>query len=97
MRNQIEKTLLQLCSLKKKFEENIIIKINNIDNFDNSIILVDKNKPEKAFIKVESRPIGKSGKERISDLVFRDDNEKDYSELKKLYDDIRENSKDYVC
>ena len=97
LKNQIEKTLSQLCNLKKRFEENIIIKVNSTDNFDNSIIHVDKNKPEKAFIKVESRPIGKSNKERTSDLVIKEDNEEDYSEFKKLYDDLLDSSKDYVC
>lgn len=59
LKEQIEKSITELSNLKTKFKENVTIKINNRDNFDNSIILVDKNKPEKAFIKVESRLLGK--------------------------------------
>lgn len=64
LKEKIEKSIDELSNLKTKFKDNVTIKINNTDNFDNSIILVDKNKPEKTFIKVESRPIGKSGIER---------------------------------
>lgn len=88
--------ITELSNLKTKFKDNVTIKINITDNFDNSIILVDKNKPEKTIIKVESRHIWKSGIERGSDLVFREDNENNYSEWKKLYDDILDSSKDYI-
>lgn len=51
----------RLWYLKRKFEERkLIIKNKSIDNFDYySIILEDKNKLEKTFSKLESRPIGK--------------------------------------
>jgi hypothetical protein len=51
----------RLWHLKGKFEERkLIIKNKSIDNFDYySIILEDKNKLEKTFSKLESRPIGK--------------------------------------
>jgi hypothetical protein len=75
LKEKIERSITELSNLKTKFKDNVTIKINITDNFDNSIILVDKNKPEKTFIKVESRPIWKSGIERGSDLVFREDNE----------------------
>jgi hypothetical protein len=95
-KEKIERSITELSNLKTKFKNNVTIKINITDNFDNSIILVDKNKPEKTFIKVESRPIWKSGIERGSDLVFREDDENNYSEWKKLYDDIFDSSKDYI-
>lgn len=95
-KEKIERSITELSNLKTKFKDNVTIKINITDNFDNSIILVDKNKPEKTFIKIESRPIWKSGIERGSDLVFREDNENNYSEWKKLYDDILDSSKDYI-
>jgi len=52
---------------KRKFEERkLIIKNKSIDNFDYySIILEDKNKLKKTFSKLESRPIGKLGTERV--------------------------------
>ena len=94
LKKQIEDSLRELCELKNN---NLIIKTNNKDNFDESIILIDKNNPETSFIKVESRIKGKSPDIRPSDLAFLNDNEKFYSEWKSLYDGILNDSKDYVC
>lgn len=44
-------------------------KIKSIDNFDYSINLEDKNKLEKIFSKLESRPIGKLGTERVISYI----------------------------
>lgn len=44
-------------------------KIKSIDNFDYSINLEDKNKLEKTFSKLESRPIGKLGTERVISYI----------------------------
>jgi hypothetical protein len=56
---------------KRKFEERkLIIKNKSIDNFDYySIILEDKNKLEKTFSKLESRPIGELGTERVISYI----------------------------
>ena len=80
-----------------KINNNLIIKTNNTYNFDESIILIDKNNPETSFIKVESRIKGKSSNTRPSDLAFLNDNEKFYSDWKKVYDNILKESLDYVC
>jgi hypothetical protein len=51
-------------------KEKLIIKNKSIDNFDYySIILEDKNKLEKTFSKLESRPIGKLGTERVTSYI----------------------------
>ena len=56
---------------KRKFEERkLIIKNKIVDIFDYySIILEDKNKLEKTFSKLESRPIGKLGTERVISYI----------------------------
>jgi hypothetical protein len=61
----------RLWYLKRKFEERkLIIKTKRIDNCDYySIILEDKNKLEKIFSKLESRPIGKLGTERVISFI----------------------------
>jgi hypothetical protein len=61
----------RLWYLKRKFEERkLIIKTKSIDNCDYySIILEDKNKLEKTFSKLESRPIGKLGTERVISYI----------------------------
>jgi hypothetical protein len=63
----------RLWYLKRKFEERkLIIKTKSIDNCDYySIILEDKNKLEKTFSKLESRPIGKLGTERVISYIIK--------------------------
>jgi hypothetical protein len=60
-----------LWHLKRKFEgRKLIIKNKSIDNFNYySIILEDKNKLEKTFSKLESRPISKLGTERVISYI----------------------------
>lgn len=99
LKKQIEDSLRELCELKNNPEinNNLIIKTNNKYTFDESIILIDKNNLDNSFIKIESRIKGKSPNTRPSDLAFLKDNEKFYSEWKKVYVNLLKESLDYDC
>ena len=99
LKKQIEDSLRELCELKNNLNinNNLIIKTNNKSNFDESLILVDKDNPETSFIKVEFRIKGKSPTTRPSDLAFLNDNEKFYYDWKTEYDNILKESKDDIC
>jgi hypothetical protein len=63
----------------------------------NSIIIIDRDNPDKAWIQVERRPVGSDSNSRPIDVAYRKDNPVFFDEHSRDYNDLLALSKHYEC
>jgi hypothetical protein len=100
LRESIQKTLGLLCREKEKLpiddKENLLIKTYN-SLVPHSIILIDKDIFDNAWIKIEERPVGSDSNSRPSDTVFRKRDEDFFTKRLHEYQTLFNSSNNYKC
>jgi hypothetical protein len=100
LKASICKTLMLLCkekeSLSRDKRNNLIIKTYD-SAASHSIIIIDRDNPNNAWIKVEYRPEGSDSDSRPSEAHYKKDDIGFFSQYCSEYDNILEKSQDYIC
>jgi hypothetical protein len=96
LKEQIQKSLGILCGLKKMFND--LVEIRFYDSISaNSIVIVDRDRPDNAWIQVESRPVGSDAGSRPIRTAYGKDNPSFYNMHLSEYDQLLKQSKMYEC
>jgi hypothetical protein len=96
LEEQIRGSLKILCNLKKEFNDLVEIRLYNSLS-EHSIIIIDRNDPDKAWIKVESRPVGSDSNSRPNDVAYHKDNQAFFDLHCSEYDTLLKNSEPCEC
>lgn len=96
LEKQIRDSLEELCKLRREFKDLIEIRLYHSLS-EHSIIIIDRDNPDKAWIKIESRPVGSDSNSRQSDVAYRKDNQTFFEEHCREYDLLLQHSKRYEC
>jgi hypothetical protein len=96
LEDQIQKSLKILCELKKEFNDLVEIKLYDSIS-QHSIIIIDRDNTDKAWIKVEKRPVGSDSNSRPSDVAYKKDNNGFFTQHLREYDILLGSSKTYEC
>jgi hypothetical protein len=96
LREQIQGSLETLCKLKNEFKD--LVEIMLYDSISqHSIIIIDRDDKDNAWIRVESRPVGSDSDSRPSDVTYRKENQTFFDQYSSEYDILLNNSELYKC
>ncbi|MGA9844618.1 MAG: hypothetical protein WBQ25_20140 [Nitrososphaeraceae archaeon] len=96
IKEQIQGSLEILCKLKNEFKD--LVRIRLYDSISqHSIIIIDRDNADKAWIYVESRPVGSDSSSRPSDVTYLKANQAFFNRYCSEYDMLLDNSEPYEC
>jgi hypothetical protein len=85
-----------LCKLKKEFGD--LVEIRSYSSLsEHSLVIIDRDNPDKAHVQVESHPVGSDSNSRPIDVVYRKENEDYFNQYIRKYDMLLNNSRPYEC
>lgn len=96
LRYQIRNSLRVLCDLKRKFPENIVIKLYDA-RAPRSITIIDKKNPDNAWIRIERRELDSVPNSRPSDAWFRREEQTRFDNFLQEYHGVLGKSTEYNC
>jgi hypothetical protein len=96
LKEQIQKSLEELCNLKREFKELVDIRLYDSLS-EHSILIIDRDEPDKAWIQVELHPILSDSNSRPINTAYRKDNQAFFYQYSKEYDKLLDKSEQYEC
>lgn len=96
IKDQIQKSLGQLCKLKAKYKDQITIRLcDAVPQYN--ITIIDRNDPKRAWIRVEYRIQGRDSDSRPTEAVYKIFDEGFFRQYLEEYDKLLKNSEPYEC
>jgi hypothetical protein len=96
IKDQIQKSLGQLCKLKAKYKDQITIRLcDAVPQY--SITIIDRNDSKRAWIRVEYQIQGRDSDSRPTEAVYKIFDEGFFRQYLEEYDTLLKNSEPYEC